>query len=235
MIEVLNLTNTGRKIIESVSFSIENGEIVGLIGKNGAGKTTICDMITGFLPYSGSVTVSETNANSKIGYMPEKNPLYPDLKVLEYLQFVAGIKGAEGNSAKEIAEKFDLPVSSYICCLSKEMQKKLCLAAAVINNPEVLILDEPAEGLSPDAKASLFELIKEVSENKAVLICATASEEIFDRIITLNNEAMLSDLDETDELLDNSELENILEEELLDDISEIEDAHPDNENEEDAE
>jgi len=250
MIEVLNLSNVNRNITMSISFSVEKGEIVGLFGPSGVGKTTICDMITGFIPYSGNVTVDDLEAcafpnqvKAKIGYMPQKDPLYPELKVSEYLTFVAKLKkipaAGVANAVESMLNRFDLTALSdkFIMNLSKDACKKLSLAAALIADPEILILDEPVSDVSCETKGFLLEIIKEVSEEKSVLIASTSELDIFDRTINLNNEDMFDSLeqeDTTDELLDNEEIEAILEEELLADVTEVID-EGENENEEEVE
>ena len=248
MIEVLNLANVSRRITKSISFSIEKGEIVGLLGPCNIETTKICDMLTGFVPFSGNITIEgndlsmlPANSKSKIGYMPEKNPLYLDMTVLEYLKFVAEIKKVFTSEISamvtDVISKTDITSiqNEVIETLSNDSCKKLCFAAALIGNPEVLILDRPFSGISSDAKNALLSLIKESSSDKAVLITGTDSESIFERVIDLNNEEMIEELDkidedaEIDELLDNQEIEAILEEELLEEITEVEDAAEDKE------
>ena len=237
MIEVVNLKNADTR---PVAFSVNAGEIVGLLGESGIGKTAICDMLTGFIPYSGNISVDELEVSlfpvqckSKIGYMPQENPLYPEMTVSEFLNFVAGIKKADAASVSDISERLELGTISnkLICCLSKDDCKKLSLAAALINNPQTLVLDEPVSGVSCEAKAFILNIIKEFASEKAVLIASTKSLEIFDRVIDLNNEKMFDQLDESfeDELLDNEELEASLDEELLEDVTEVNDAYDEEE------
>ena len=240
MIDVLNLKNVNENITEPISFSVARDEIVGLIGSYGIGKTRICDMITGFIPCAGAVSFDGVNTSAaptlskgKVGYMPKNTSLYPEMSVWEFLQFAAKIRKVSADvvlSTVEGAVDFFQLIEikdEIIGKLPKGMRKKISLAAATFGNPEILVLDEPFYGLSCEEKEFLAGIIKEIAVGKAVLITGTASNEIFDRIIDLGNEAMLGDLfetDETDELIDNQEIEAVLEEELLDDVTEVEDA-----------
>jgi ABC-2 type transport system ATP-binding protein len=165
MIEVKNLVkNYGSfTAVDNITFNVNRGEILGFLGPNAAGKTTTMRVITGFMPPSeGSVTVGGFNVFEKplevkrrIGYLPENPPLYVDMKVVEYLNFVASLKGVDkadiNHDVSEVCEKVAISNVSnkVIKTLSKGFRQRVGLAQALIHNPEVLILDEPTIGLDP--------------------------------------------------------------------------------------
>lgn len=177
------------RAVDDVNFSIETGEIVGLLGPNGAGKTTTMRMITGFLsPTSGSVFVDGENiagnakaVKRKIGYMPESAPLYGDMIVEDYLSYVAGMYG------KDPAEK--LPLSADVCGIAEVMDKNIAdlsrgyrqrvgLAHALMNDPEILILDEPTGGLDPNQIGEVRSLIKEIGKTRTVILSTHILSEV---------------------------------------------------------
>lgn len=201
-IEVTNLTKIygQQKAIDGVSFTVAKGEIVGFLGPNGAGKSTTMKIITGYLQADeGEAVVSGINvkkhpleAKATIGYLPEANPLYYDLYVREYLNFIADI---HGKSKKErvpaVIQTVGLSLESNkkIGQLSKGYKQRVGLAAALIHDPEVLILDEPTTGLDPNQIIEIRDVIKTLGQNKTVLFSSHILQEveaICDRVIIIN-------------------------------------------------
>lgn len=194
MIKVENLFKSfGHKVaVDDVSFHVRRGEVLGFIGPNGAGKSTTMRMITGFLPTSaGSVTIdgididsSPMEAKAKIGYLPESAPLYTNKTVWEFLSFAAEIRGFSGAEKRERIEDavkkcFLEPVlHQSIDTLSKGYKHRTCFAQAILHDPEVLILDEPTDGLDPNQKREVRNLIKEMGKNKAIIISTHILEEV---------------------------------------------------------
>ncbi len=195
------------RAVDDVSFSIKTGEIVGLLGPNGAGKTTTMRMITGFLaPTSGTVTVDGLNIKGnatavkrKIGYMPESAPLYGDMIVEDYLTYIAEMYG------KNPGEK--LPLSARLCGIGEVMDKNISdlsrgyrqrvgLAHALMNDPEILILDEPTGGLDPNQIGEVRALIKEIGKTRTVIISTHILSEVemlCDRVIIIANGKITAD------------------------------------------
>lgn len=189
-------------VLNDISFSIKSGEIVGFLGNNGAGKSTTMKIITGYLEAdSGHVDVcgvdvakNTLEAHRKIGYLPEHNPIYPDMYVREYLRFVAGLYklGKEADArVDEMIERTGLTreYKKKIGMLSKGYRQRVGLAQALIPNPEVLILDEPTTGLDPNQIDEVRTLIKEVGREKTVLLSTHIMQEvsaICDRVIIIN-------------------------------------------------
>lgn len=187
--------------VDHVSFSINKGEIVGFLGPNGAGKSTTMKMICGFVePTLGNIEVCQINpanqpelAKSKIGYLPESNPLYYDMYVKEYLHFVAGIYALK-NPKQRVAEmitKTGLVKEQHkkIGQLSKGYKQRVGLAQALIHDPEVLILDEPTSGLDPNQLADIRNLIIELGKEKTVLLSTHIMQEVeamCDRLLIIN-------------------------------------------------
>ena len=177
------------RAVDDISFSIETGEIVGLLGPNGAGKTTTMRMITGYLDStSGSIKIDGTDVSenpvltkSKIGYMPESAPMYSDMIVADYLEYVAEIEGQD--------PKTKLPHLAEICGLKEVMHKnigelsrgnkqRVGLAHALMNDPEILILDEPTSGLDPNQVSDVRDLIKKIGETRTVIISTHILSEV---------------------------------------------------------
>ena len=189
-------------VLNDISFSIKSGEMVGFLGNNGAGKSTTMKIITGYLEAdSGHVDVcgvdvakNTLEAHRKIGYLPEHNPIYPDMYVREYLQFVAGLyKLGKGANARvdEMIERTGLTreYKKKIGMLSKGYRQRVGLAQALIPDPEVLILDEPTTGLDPNQIDEVRSLIKEVGREKTVMLSTHIMQEvsaICDRVIIIN-------------------------------------------------
>jgi len=186
MIEVVELTKryAGHPAVSSVSFTVGRGEIVGLLGPNGAGKSTTMRILSGFMPAtSGSVHVAGFDVYSqsqevrrRIGYMPENNPLYPDMRVREYLKFRARLKGLNRQRSRDrvdvVLQRCGLTEVSkkIIGHLSKGYRQRVGLADALVHEPELIILDEPTIGLDPNQIRAVRELIKELGRSHTVLI-----------------------------------------------------------------
>jgi ABC-2 type transport system ATP-binding protein len=225
-IEVKNLTKLygEQKAIDQISFTVNKGEIVGFLGPNGAGKSTTMKIITGYLqPDEGDAFVSGVDvkkepltAKSKIGYLPEANPLYYDMYIREYLDFVADVHGVANKKEKinSVIGTVGLTVESKkrIGQLSKGYKQRVGLAAALIHDPEVLILDEPTTGLDPNQIIEIREVIKSLGQNKTVLFSSHILQEveaICDRVIIINRGQMVAN-DKLSNLRNQSQKSNLL-------------------------
>lgn len=205
MIEVRDLTKRfGRHAaVDKLSFQVGSGEIVGFLGPNGAGKTTTLRMLTGYLPpTSGTVEVAgfdvfrnSIGARRKIGYMPENVPLYDDLRVREYLRYRANLKGLAGreakNSVNEVIETCGLEgvKKKMIKVLSKGFRQRVGLADALVHSPDLLILDEPTNGLDPNQIRQIRELIKRLGEVHTILVSTHILSEVemtCDRVVIID-------------------------------------------------
>tara|TARA_B100000579_G_C22827260_1_gene853903 strand:- start:481 stop:1425 length:945 start_codon:yes stop_codon:yes gene_type:complete len=192
------------KAVQSISFELKDGEIVGFLGANGAGKTTTLKMITGYLvPTEGSIKINGMDIiddihdiQKQIGYLPELNPLYTEMRVYEYLEFLAGIRKITGKQFKEafarVVEQCGLKgvVHKSISDCSKGYKQRIGLAAAMIHDPKILILDEPVTGLDPNQIVEIRRLIKSLGKEKLVFMSSHILQEIqatVDRIIIINN------------------------------------------------
>jgi ABC-2 type transport system ATP-binding protein len=204
--------------LRSVSFAVESGEIVGFLGPNGAGKSTTFKIATGYLPPTeGSVSVAGFDVVEQvmevkkvIGYLPEHNPLYLDMFVHEYLQFIGGLYGMKGAALKmkvgEMVERCGLTgeQNKKIETLSKGYRQRVGLAQALLHNPKVLILDEPTSGLDPNQLVEIRKLIKEVSEHKTVIFSTHIMQEVealCDRVVIINKGEIVAD-DKVSNLID---------------------------------
>ena len=209
-ITVNNLTKNygAQKAVDGISFTVNKGEIVGFLGPNGAGKSTTMKIITGYLTAStGSATVcgipvteNSNESKKKIGYLPEANPLYYDMYVREYLDFVTNIHTVKNKKEKieEVIKTVGLTVEANkkIGQLSKGYKQRVGLAAALIHDPEVLILDEPTTGLDPNQIIEIRELIKKLGADKTVLFSSHILQEvqaICDRVIIINKGKIVAD------------------------------------------
>jgi ABC-2 type transport system ATP-binding protein len=211
MIEVDLLTKdyAGRPALKEITFSVEKGEILGFLGPNGAGKTTTMRILTGYLPpTSGSasiagfdVTSQSLEARRHIGYLPESVPLYRELTVYDYLEFVARLRGIRGDvRAKKIAvamEKANLGAVSdrIIGKLSKGFRQRVGIAQAVIHEPDVMILDEPTEGLDPRQRSDTRALIRELGKEHTVILSTHILPEVeatCDRVLIINEGAIVA-------------------------------------------
>ncbi len=189
--------------VDSVSFEITKGEIVGLLGHNGAGKTTIMKMLTGFLePTSGTIQINGRSIDedmhaiqSEIGYLPENCPLYPDMTVIDYLDYSASLRGVHGAERDTLIrraigktnlfEKADQPISK----LSRGYRQRAGVAQAILHNPQILILDEPTNGLDPSQIRQMRQLIEEVAQQSTVIVSTHILQEVqavCDRVIIID-------------------------------------------------
>jgi ABC-2 type transport system ATP-binding protein len=195
-----------QKALNAISFAANKGQIIGFLGPNGAGKSTMMKILTGFIkPNSGTVFVNEIDvlqnpkeAQKNIGYLPEHNPLYTDMYVREYLQFQAAIFKVDKSQIELCIEKVGLTAEANkkINQLSKGYQQRVGLAAAILHNPKVLILDEPTTGLDPNQLIEIRELIKELGKDKTVLFSTHIMQEVeavCDRVIIIKKGAVLVD------------------------------------------
>lgn len=211
MIEVKNLVKRygNHAAVNDLSFTVETGKVVGFLGPNGAGKSTTMNMITGYIaPTEGEVLIDGIDimdepelAKKNIGYLPEIPPLYPDLKVREYLSFVAELKKVSKKDRdievhKIMSKTKTIDVSErLIKHLSKGYKQRVGLAGAMMGNPDILILDEPTVGLDPSQIIEMRELIRELSKNHTVLLSSHIMQEISavcDEIIIINEGKMIT-------------------------------------------
>ena len=209
-ITVNNLTKIygTQRAIDDISFTVGKGEIVGFLGPNGAGKSTTLKIITGYLePDEGNaevcgIAVGENNSETKkkTGYLPEANPLYFDMYVREYLEFIARVHQVEspGAQVEKVIETVGLRIEANkkIGQLSKGYKQRVGLAAALIHDPEVLILDEPTSGLDPNQIVEIREVIKRLGQDKTVLFSSHILQEVeamCDRVIIINKGKIVAD------------------------------------------
>ena len=194
MIEVDQLTKQfgSKRAVDNLSFTVAKGEVLGFLGPNGAGKSTTMRMITGFIPPTSgdakvcgiSVIDSPTAAKTKIGYLPESAPLYNDMTVTGFLKFCANVRGITGSARKDAVERaietcfLGQVASQSIDTLSKGYRHRTCLAQALLHDPDVLILDEPTDGLDPNQKYEVRQLIKRLGQTKAILFSTHILEEV---------------------------------------------------------
>jgi ABC-2 type transport system ATP-binding protein len=194
MIKVQNLAKAfGPKLaVNNVSFTVERGEVLGFLGPNGAGKSTTMRMITGFIPPSdGKVSVGgfdivthPIQAKRLIGYLPENAPVYVDMTVRSFLGFCAELSGLHGVARKKAVNRvieicFLEPVlNQSVDTLSKGYRHRTCLAQSIIHDPEVLVLDEPTDGLDPNQKHEIRNLIRQMGERKAIIFSTHILEEV---------------------------------------------------------
>lgn len=194
MITAKSLTKAfGPKVaVDNVTFEVNTGEVLGFLGPNGAGKSTTMKMLTGFLPMnSGSITINghdiaaePIQAKASIGYLPENAPAYPDSTVEGFLNFIAEAKGLSGDKKREAVDKaiatcqLEKVRRQTIDTLSKGYKHRTCFAQAIINNPPILILDEPTDGLDPNQKHEMRNLIREMGKTKAIIVSTHILEEV---------------------------------------------------------
>jgi ABC-2 type transport system ATP-binding protein len=218
MIEIKNVSKWygNLQALKDVSFSIGENEIVGFLGPNGAGKTTAMRVITGyFLPNTGNVRIGDylmddepKKAKALLGYLPENPPLYPEMPVSDYLKFVAQLNGV---NKKEIKGRLDYVITktnleekynSKIKTLSKGLKQRVGIAATLIHDPKVIILDEPTIGLDPIQIIEIRNLIKEIGKEKTIILSShilAEIEEVCSRVIIINKGEIIAE-DTTDNL-----------------------------------
>ena len=239
-IEVKNVTKLygEQKALNDVSFSIPSGQVVGFLGPNGAGKTTMMKVITGFLkPTSGDVMVngiSVSNPNvdfrRSVGYRPENNPLYPEMFVKEYLNFVAKVYGLGKMGPKRVRELVDITGIGYeqnkkIGQLSKGYRQRVGLAQALLNEPSVLILDEPTSGLDPNQITEIRRVISDVGREKTVMLSTHIMQEVeavCSRVIIINRGVIVADDDTSKIVLQSTDSRQDVLIELLEEVSDPE-------------
>lgn len=207
-IEKLNKSYAKQQALKNVSFCLKKGEIVGFLGPNGAGKSTLMKIICCYLQQdNGKIKVCDLDTlennllvKAKIGYLPEHNPLYLDMYIKEYLNFVGGIYkvGNLKNRIAEIIQQTGLTPEQHkkIGELSKGFKQRVGLAAALIHNPEILILDEPTTGLDPNQLVEIRNLIKEVGKEKTVLLSTHIMQEVekmCNRVVIINKGKIVDD------------------------------------------
>ncbi|MAR35725.1 MAG: hypothetical protein CMG19_02795 [Candidatus Marinimicrobia bacterium] len=205
MIKVQDLSKNYGDVqaVKSIDFEIDDGEIVGFLGENGAGKTTTLKMLTGYLaPTAGNVQINDLNINDsaleiqkQIGYLPELNPLYPEMSVYEYLEFIARVRNITGKNFREalirVVDRCGLQgvVHKEVSSCSKGYKQRIGLAGSMIHDPKILILDEPVTGLDPNQIVEIRELIKSLGREKLVLMSSHILQEIqatVDRIMIIH-------------------------------------------------
>ncbi len=210
MIEVQNLTKIygEQRAIDNISFTANKGEILGFLGPNGAGKTTTMKILTCFIPpSSGSasvcgfdVTTAPLEVRREVGYLPEHNPLYKDMYVKEYLEFVAGVHKLDKKKQRvaEMIERVGLGIEQgkLIGALSKGYRQRVGLAQAMMHDPSVLILDEPTSGLDPNQLVEIRRLIKDLGKEKTVIFSTHIMQEVqalCDRVMIINKGVIVAD------------------------------------------
>ena len=211
-IKIQSITKTygAQKAVNNISFEIQKGEIVGFIGPNGAGKSTTMKILTGYLsPDSGEAFINGLNVKSHsqdiksmIGYLPEHNPLYPEMYVMEYLEYIANLYGVVKDNGRWTIDEvikltgLDREKHKKIGALSKGYQQRVGLAQAIIHNPDVLILDEPTSGLDPGQIIEIRNLILSLGKEKTILLSTHLMQEveaICDRVIMINRGEIVAD------------------------------------------
>lgn len=210
-IELINITKKyGEQLaVNNVTFSIQKGEVVGILGPNGAGKSTMMKILTCFIPQSDgeakvcgyNVLTDSLEVRKRVGYLPENNPLYLDMYVREYLEFIAGIHHLGSNSKLRINEMIEITglgteQHKKIGALSKGYRQRVGLAQAMIHDPEVLILDEPTSGLDPNQLVDIRKLIMEFGKNKTILLSTHIMQEVeamCSRVIIIDEGRIVAD------------------------------------------
>lgn len=196
-------------VLDKVNINIGKGEVVGLLGPNGAGKSTLMKILTGYIPptsgdasvYGHDVLFDVEEVKKIVGYLPEQNPLYTDMYIKEYLEFIAGIHKLGKTSQARIREMIEITglgpeQNKKIGTLSKGYKQRVGLAQALIHNPEVLILDEPTSGLDPNQLVEIRELIKGIGQEKTVILSTHIMQEVeavCSRAIIINHGKIVAD------------------------------------------
>lgn len=206
LIEEVSKKYGNQTALNKVSFSVNKGEIVGFLGPNGAGKSTLMKIITAYISAdSGLVNVcgeqvytENINVKRRIGYLPEHNPLYLDMYVKEYLSFIAAMYNCPNSRVQEMIELTGLGLEQHkiLGQLSKGYRQRVGLAAALIHNPEVLILDEPTTGLDPNQMVEIRQLIRDCGKDKTVMLSTHVMQEVekmCNRVIIINKGKIVAD------------------------------------------
>ena len=208
LLEVKNISKYygKHKALDAIDFSAKSGEIVGFLGPNGAGKSTTMKIITSYLKSDEGVVLvngldvskNPNEIKKHIGYLPENNPLYTDMYVKEYLQFIAKLHQVSNENVLKIIKlvKLQSHAGKKIKALSKGYKQRVGLAAALLHEPEVLILDEPTTGLDPNQLLGIRQLIKEIGKTKTVLLSTHIMQEveaICNRVIIINKGKIVAD------------------------------------------
>ena len=207
-IQTINLNKNYGSISAVQDFNLKaaKGEIIALLGPNGAGKSTLMNMITGFLnPTSGNIliagqdiSVNPIQAKSKIGFLPEGAPIYPDMSVNMFLKYMSELRGGTKENLKQAIEmaKIENVLNQKVETLSKGYLRRVGFAQSILSNPPILLLDEPTDGLDPNQKEHMRQLIYDMKENKTILISThllDEAEAICSRIIIINHGKMMID------------------------------------------
>ncbi len=211
MIEIKHLSKTYKtiKALQDISMVLPKDEIVFLVGPNGAGKSTLIKLLSGYIkPTTGEVLIEGKDVQVDrstllyMGYVPENSPLYPEMNVYEYVKYVAGLwqmnRDEFDQRLRVVVDKLQLTevLTQKIDTLSKGFRRRVGIAGALIHNPEILILDEPTEGLDPNQKHEIHQFIKEYAKNRLVIISSHIMEEveaIADRVILINKGKLVWD------------------------------------------
>jgi ABC-2 type transport system ATP-binding protein len=250
MIEIEHLTRDydGYLAVDDVSFTIEKGEIAGLLGHNGAGKTTIMKMISGYLePSSGRIEIDgmdiakhRTDVQRRIGYLPETLPIYPEMTVADYLDYAARLKGLPAVTVRDeirrvvAATDIGPRLLAPIATLSRGYKQRLGVAQAILGNPRLLILDEPTNGLDPTQTQHMRDLIKTLASDATVILSTHIMQEvdaICDRVLILRSgelalDASLDELRHSNRLVVASDIDSAAARELLLPLEGVEDLAP---------
>jgi ABC-2 type transport system ATP-binding protein len=209
-LEVININKSYGEVkaLKNISFKIKKGEIVGFLGPNGAGKSTLMKIITSFINQdSGKVIISSIDKDvdailtkSKIGYLSENNPLYNEMTVLEYLNFVSQIYNLKNSKKRilKVSKEIGLVkvMEQEINSLSKGFRQRVGIAATLVHDPEILLLDEPTTGLDPNQLVEIRHLIKKIGQEKIILLSTHIMQEIpkiCNRVIVINNGKLVDD------------------------------------------
>jgi len=209
-LEVININKSYGEVkaLKNISFKLKKGEIVGFLGPNGAGKSTLMKIITSFINQdSGKVIISSIDKDvdailtkSKIGYLSENNPLYNEMTVLEYLNFVSQIYKLKDSKKRilKVSKEIGLVkvMEQEINSLSKGFRQRVGIAATLVHDPEILLLDEPTTGLDPNQLVEIRHLIKKIGQEKIILLSTHIMQEIpkiCNRVIVINNGRLVDD------------------------------------------
>jgi ABC-2 type transport system ATP-binding protein len=229
-----------QSVLKNVSFAVRQGEIIGLLGPNGAGKSTLMKIITGYIKadsgtiniLGNEITSDILQVKSRIGYLPEHNPLYLDMYVREYLNFIASVHKVPKNRIEDVIEQTGLLPEAHkkIGQLSKGYRQRTGLAAALIHDPEILILDEPTTGLDPNQLVEIRSLIKELGKDKTIILSTHIMQEVefmADRVLIIHQGKILADeklkkLQKGEQQIIEVEFDTRIEREFLDGLPYIE-------------